>query len=88
MIIINNKVLVKLIVPEIDKYFYIYLPINKKIGNIIFLLNQAISDLSEGELIASNSNKLYNVKTKECYTSDVLLVNTNIRNGTQLVLIS
>lgn len=88
MIIINNKVLVKLIVPEIDKYFYIYLPINKKIGNIIFLLNQAISDLSEGELIESNSNKLYNVKTKECYTSDVLLVNTNIRNGTQLVLIS
>lgn len=88
MIIINNKVLVKLIVPEIDKYFYIYLPINKKIGNIIFLLNQAISDLSEGELITSNSNKLYNVKTKECYTSDVLLVNTNIRNGTQLVLIS
>ncbi len=88
MIYINNKVLVKLIVPEVDKAFDVYLPINKKIGNIINLLNKAIYDLSAGEIKQCNTNKLYNVKTLECYTSDVLLANTNIRNGTELVLIS
>lgn len=78
----------ELIVPEIDKTYQIYLPINKKIGNIINLLNEAIFELSNGELPQSKSNSLYNVDTLEMYLSDTLLINTNIRNGTRLVLIS
>ncbi len=88
MVNIKNKVLVELIVPEIDKTYQIYLPINKKIGNIINLLNEAIFELSNGELPQSKSNSLYNVDTLEMYLSDKLLINTNIRNGTRLVLIS
>ena len=88
MVNIKNKVLVELIVPEIDKTYQIYLPINKKIGNIINLLNEAIFKLSNGELPQSKSNSLYNVDTLEMYLSDKLLINTNIRNGTRLVLLS
>ena len=88
MVNIKNKVLVELIVPEIDKTYQIYLPINKKIGNIINLLNEAIFELSNGELPQSKSNSLYNVDTLEMHLSDKLLINTNIRNGTRLVLIS
>ena len=84
----KNKVLVKLIVPEIDKKYDILLPINKKIGNIINLLNESIEELSSGELTKSKTNQLYNAITNEKYSSDVLLANTNIRNGTILVLIS
>ena len=85
---IKNKVLVELVVPEIDKTYQIYLPINKKIGNIINLLNEAVFELSNGELPQSKSNSLYNVDTLEKYLPDILLINTNIRNGTRLVLIS
>lgn len=85
---IKNKVLVKLIVPEIDQSFYIYFPINKKIGNIINLLNKNISEITNGELEESNSNSLYNIETNEKYQSDVLLINTSIRNGSKLVLLS
>ena len=84
----KNKVLVCLSVPEIDKKYDIYLPINKKVGNVINLLNKSIHDLSNGELEISNSNSLYNVATKEKYESDVLIANTNIRNGSRLVLLS
>ena len=84
----KNKVLINLYIPEVDRRYDIYLPINKKIGNIINLLNKAISELTDGEYIISNSNSLYNVVTKEKYSSDILLANTNIRNGTQLVLLS
>lgn len=84
----KNKVLVSLIVPEIDQSYDIYLPINKKIGNIINLLNKAIYELTDGELELSHTNKLYNMATKELYQSDILLANTNIRNGSALVLIS
>jgi hypothetical protein len=84
----KNKVLVQLIIPEIDKKFDVLIPINKKVGNIINLLNESIEELSSGELTRSNSNKLYNAITNEKYSSDILLANTNIRNGTILVLIS
>jgi len=84
----KNKVLVSLSIPEIDNVYDVYLPINKKIGNIINLLNKTISELTDGEYELSKCNKLYNVYTKECYTSDILLANTNIRNGTLLVLLS
>lgn len=85
---INNKVFIKLIVPEIDKIYDIYLPINKKIGNIINLLNKSIYELTNSEIILSNCNSLYNAKTGEKYSSDILLYNTNIRNGTTLILLS
>ncbi len=84
----NNKVFIKLIVPEVDKVYDIYIPINKKVGNIINLLNQSVSELTNGEIKISNSNSLYNAKTGENYLSDVLLYNTNIRNGSVLILLS
>ena len=84
----KNKVLVKLIIPEIDQEYDVILPINKKIGNIINLLNESIDELSSGELVKSKSNKLYNAITNEKYSPDILLANTNIRNGSILILIS
>ena len=84
----KNKVLVLLLIPEIDKKYDIYLPINKKIGNIINLLNKAINELSNGEYLLSTTDSLYNATTNEKYPSDILLANTNIRNGSILVLLS
>ena len=75
-------------VPEIDKSYDVYLPVNKKVGNIINLLNSSISEMSSGEFPVSNNNKLYNSRTLERYASNVLLYNTTIRNGSVLILIS
>ena len=36
----KNKVLVELYVPTIDEIYNLYLPVNRKIGNIIALLNK------------------------------------------------
>ena len=84
----KNKVLVKLKVPEIDKEYDIYLPINKKIGNIIILLNKAINELSNNEFKISTTNSLYNSSTGERYDFNTILLDTNIRNGSVLTLLS
>lgn len=84
----ENKVLVEIIVPEILQTFDVYLPINKKIGNIIILLNKAINELSNNCYPISQNKVLYNVVTKELYQSNILLFNTNIRNGSKLILIN
>ena len=84
----KNKVFVKIEVPEIDKTYDVYLPVNKKMGNIINLLNQAVNELSNGEFALSTENILYNKSTKERYSPDILLLNTSIRNGSVLILVS
>ena len=84
----NSKVIVKIIVPEIDQVFDMYLPVNKKIGNIIELISKDINELTTGEYTVSNTTVLVNVETDKEYEPDILLLNTDIRNGTKLVLIS
>ena len=84
----NNKVLVSLKVPELDTTFDIFLPVNKKIGNIIILLNKMLNDISDGTYSISNKFALFNIDTEELYKPDVLLINTSIRNGTKLLMIS
>ncbi len=84
----DNKVLVSLFVPEISTTYDVYLPVNKKIGNIIILLNKAINEMSNGSYRLDSNNLLYNIETKKIYEADVLLANTDIRNGTKLLLIS
>ena len=59
----KNKVLVEVIVPEIEAVYDIYLPINKRIGNIIMLLNKTVSELTNGCFVGTNYTALYNKDT-------------------------
>ena len=83
----KNKVLVELVVPTLESSFDVYLPINKRIGNIITLLNKTVSEFSEGCYEGNEKTALYNRDTSEKYDVNALLYNTNIRNGTTLILL-
>lgn len=83
----KNKVLVELIIPEIESRFDVYLPINKRIGSIITLLNKSISELTNGCYVGSNTTALYNRNTSTKYQANMLLYDTDIRNGTTLILL-
>lgn len=82
----KNKVLICLIVPDIDKKYDVYIPINKKIGNIIALLGRAVQDLNPGEFTFNNKIQIYNQKSGIRYDLNQIVKNTDIRNGTGLVL--
>lgn len=82
----KNKLLIELIVPDIDEKFNLFIPINKKIGNIIVLLNKSVCELTNGSYVGSNTTALYNKITGQKYAMNVLVRNTNIRNGASLIL--
>lgn len=84
----NDKVIVKIIVPEISETYNLFLPINKKMGTIVQLLNKAINELTSGDFPIIDTCKLYNADTLQVYEPNVLLFNTDIRNGTKLVLLT
>ena len=79
------KVLIKLYVPEIEESYEMYIPINKYIGEISELLCKLVNDLS----------KVYPIKKNAClctrysgiiYDKNNTIRQTDIRNGTELVL--
>lgn len=83
----KNKILIELVVPELDMKYNLYVPINKKVGNIIVLLNKAIKELSYGIYEGTEKTCLYDKKTGEKYSINTLIRETNIRNGSSLILV-
>lgn len=82
----KNKILVEIIIPKFDERYNLFLPISKKVGSAIILINKAITELSNGIYVCDNNATLYNRITGESYDPNALISKTNIRNGTILVL--
>ena len=79
------KVLVTILVPEIEKNFEIYLPVNKTIGEVLKLINKLINESTSGIYPKRNKLALCNRFTNEIYPFNKFVRDTDIRNGTQLV---
>ena len=83
----KNKVLIELIVQDINSTYNVYIPVKKKIGSIIELLNRSVFELSNGAFVGNNKTGLYSRETGERYAVDSLVRMTNIRNGASLILL-
>ncbi len=83
----NNKVLVEVIVPIIEEKYDIYIPINKRIGKVIEQLNKTIHEMNEDRYQITNEICLYNRDTNQKYDVNTLVYDSDIRNGTALILL-
>lgn len=84
----KNKVLIQLVVPSIESKYDLFIPVNKRVGSVIELLCKLLNELTNGIYDESNENKkLYNSITGEVYNMQDLVRNTNIRNGSKIVLL-
>ena len=84
----NNKVLIRLYVPELDITYDIYIPVNELIWKIKKMLVKAISEMSGGLLDTKREYALINKTTSLPYENNKIVINTDIRNATELLLIS
>lgn len=82
----NNKVLVKLYVPTIEKSFDIWIPINKRVCNVISLCAKAVNELSRGYYTPEKLPILYDKATAVPYDVNMIVRDTTIRNGTELIM--
>lgn len=82
------KVLIKLLVPEIEDTYEAYIPINKTVAEVSQLLNQLVNNRSDGVYPIKESIHLYDRYTGTPYNMGMLVRDTNIRNGSELVFIS
>lgn len=82
-----NEVLVKLYVPTIGEQFDIWIPVNKKIHTIITLLVRAVNEFTKGYYLPNKMPYLYDKETVKVFDINLRVIETNIRNGSELILI-
>ena len=63
----NNKVLIQLIVPEIEEKYDLFIPINRRVGTVINLISKAIFELNNDvndicDLTINETKKLLKLK--------------------------
>ena len=81
-----NKVLVNIFFPKIDKKYDVWIPLNKRIYNIIELLLKGVNELNDEIYQDEEIPILYNKLTGDYYDLNNMLQDTDIRNGTELIL--
>ena len=84
---IENKVLVSVNIPALEKKYDIYFPVNKKIGNVIKMVKSSLYQLSQGSFDANKDYILYNKDNGEPYDMNILVRESNIRNGSNVILL-
>ena len=84
----KNKVLIRLYVPEIDFSFDVFIPVNEIVWKVKKLLVKSVSDLTGGILNLESDFTLINKVTSEIYDNNSIVINTNIRNASELILLS
>ncbi len=83
----KNKVLIKLIVPMMDRSFDLFIPVNESIGRIKKIMINSIADITRVQLADNKEYILINKDTAETYDNNKIVIDTNIRNATELVLL-
>jgi hypothetical protein len=83
----TNKVCVDLIVPGIEERYNVLIPINKKTLEVIYLLNKAINEMTDGSFVMSEHLSLINADSGMVYDLDKNFLENNILNGAKLILL-
>ena len=65
--IMKNKVLIKLIVPELNTSYDLFIPVNELIWKVSKLIIKAVYDLSDGALDTKKNYLLLNKNTGKIY---------------------
>lgn len=84
----ENKVLIKLNVPELDSTFDIFIPVNEVMWKIKKLILKSISDLTSTQINNNVEYILINKDNCKIYSNNEIVINTDIRNGTELIMIT
>ncbi len=82
-----ERVLVKVYVPILEKSYDIWIPSHKRIYNVIDLLIKAINDLNNNDYKPTKKPMLYDKITAEMYDLNLSIKESNIRSGTEVILI-
>ncbi len=81
----KNKILIELYLPEYEREFDIFIPINKRIGTIKTIIEKILEE-SIGYEIKDDTN-LYSKDTGLEYNAQLLVKDTDLKNASKVILV-
>lgn len=84
----NNKVLIKVIFPELSKTFDVYIPVNERVWKIKKLIIKSVCDLTRENLDLNKEYGFINKNSGKMYDSNDIIIETDIKNGTEIIIIT
>ncbi len=81
----KNKILIELYLPEYEREFDIFIPINKRIGTIKTIIEKILEE-SIGYEIKDDTN-LYSKDTGLEYNTQLLVKDTDLKNASKVILV-
>ena len=82
----ENKVLIRLILPDLDDSFDLFIPVNITIYKLKNLLLRSLDEICDCKLL-NGSTTLINKINSRIYNNNEIVINTDIRNASELLLI-
>lgn len=82
-----NKVLVNVYIPILNRAYDVFIPLQSQIFEVTELIKHAVTELSEGQFMASRDTVLARKATGEILDVNSTVFEMEIGNGTKLMLI-
>lgn len=83
----QNKILIELEIPLVEKQYDVFIPINKKIGTIKSLIEASLVELTDNAYFPRNDSNFYSKDTGLIYDVNQTVRNTDLKNGSRIILI-
>ena len=83
----KNKILIELEIPLIEKKYDLFIPINKKVGTVKRLIEEALVELTDGAYIVSDDTNLYSKDDGAIYDVNKTVRDTDLKNGSRVILL-
>ena len=83
----NNKILLELEIPLIEKTYDLYIPINKKVGTVKRLIEEALIELTDGAYEMKPETNFYSKETGQIYDVNRAVREKKKKNGSRIILI-
>lgn len=82
----ENKILIELVIPIMDKKYNVFIPVGKTVANITSLLEKSLIELSHGAFDGPLESCLYGADGKQI-NPNVTVKKSGLTNGSKVIII-
>ena len=81
----KNKILIELYLPEYEREYDIFIPINKRIGTIKSIIEKSLEEMIGYEI--NDDSNFYSKDTGKEYDVQLLVKDTDLKNASKIILV-
>ena len=83
----KNKVLIRVVIPELFQEFEIFIPVNERVAKIKQFIAKGVGDLIDDKWDASAKYSIIDADTGNIYDSRMAVRDTKICNGKRVLFV-